>query len=52
MEETNPTKAAADVVTAEAVEAKEEAKEEDATEDVLVESVAEEKENHKTLKLI
>ena len=52
MDETNPTKAAADVVTAEDAEAKEEAKEKDATEDVLVEAVAEEEEDHTTLKLI
>ena len=53
MEETNPTEAAADVVTAEAAEAEEEAEEEDATEDatedVLVEAVAEEEEDHTTL---
>ena len=52
MEETTPTKAAADVVTAEAAEVEEEAKEEDATEDVPVEAVAEEDEDHTTLKLI
>ena len=52
MEETNPTEAAADVVTAEAAEVEEEAKEEDATEDFLVETLAEEEEDHTTLKLI
>ena len=52
MEETNPTEAAADVVTAEAAEAEEEAKEEDATEDVLFEAMKEEEEYHTTLKLI
>ena len=52
MEEMNPTEAAADVVTAEDAEAKEEAKEKDATEDVLVEAVSEEEEDHTTLKLI
>ena len=52
MEETNPTKAAVDMVTAEAAEAEEEAEEEDAMEDVLVEAVAEEEEDHTTLKLI
>ena len=52
MEETNPTEAAADVVTAKTAEAEEEAEEEDATEDVLVKAVAEEEEDHTTLKLI
>ena len=52
MEKTNPTKAAADVVTAKAAEAEEEAKEDDATEDVLVEAVAEKEEDHTNLKLI
>ena len=52
MEETNPTEAAADVITSEATEAKEEAEEEDATEDVQVEAVAEEEEDHTTLKFI
>ena len=41
MEETNPTEAAADVVTAEVAEAEEEAEEEDATEDGPVKAVAE-----------
>ena len=40
MEETTPTEAAADVVTAKAADAEEEAKEEDTTEDVPVEAVA------------
>ena len=40
MEETIPTEAAADVVTAKAAEAEEEAKEEDYTEDVMVEAMA------------
>ena len=48
----DPTEASMDVVTAKAAEAKEEAEEEDATEDVLVEVVAEEEEDHTTLKLI
>ena len=52
MEEATPTEAAADVFTAEAAEYQEEAKEEDATEDVPVEAVAEEEEDHTTLKLI
>ena len=52
MEEMNPTEPVADVVTAEAAEAKEEAKEEDATEDVLDEATAEEEDDHTTLKLI
>ena len=47
MEKTNPTEAAADVVTAEAAEADEE----DALEDVQVEAVSEEEEDHTTLKL-
>ena len=51
MEETNPTEAAADMVMVEAAEAKEEAEEEDATEDVQVKAVAEEEEDHTTLKL-
>ena len=52
MEETDPTEASADVVTAKATEAKEEAKEEDAIEVVLVEAVAEKEDDHTTLKLI
>ena len=41
MEETNPTVAAAEVVTAGSAEAEEEAEEEDATGDVLVKAVPE-----------
>ena len=56
MEETTPTKAVANVDTAEAAEAEEEAKEEaeeeDATEDVTVKAVAQEEEDYTTLKLI
>ena len=51
MEETNPIEPAADMVTDEAEEAKEKAEEEDATEDILVKAVAEEEEDHTTLKL-
>ena len=40
------------MVTSEAAESEDEAEEEDATGDVLVEAVAEEEEDHTTLKLI
>ena len=56
MEEMTPTEAVANVATAEAAEAaeaEEEAEEEEqaATEDVQFEAVAEQEEDHKTLKL-